>query len=56
MAKASKHLATANQVETALDLGDKNRAKIKKLQTFDFSSFVGKRYFDDDGILHYLIF
>ena len=30
--------------------------KMKKLRTLDFSYFVGKNYFDDDGSQHYLVF
>ena len=39
MAEASNNLPTKNQVETAFHLGDNNRDQIKKLQTFDLSSF-----------------
>ena len=42
--------------QTALDLRDKNREKIKKLQTFDLSYFIDKSYFDDDSSQNYLIF
>ena len=34
MKVAEKGLASENQVDIALDLGDKNRKKIEKLQTF----------------------
>ena len=49
MAEALKNLTTKSQVKTALDLGDKNMEKIKKLQTFDLSFFVGECYFSDDA-------
>ena len=42
MAKASKHLANNDLVETALDIGDQNREKATKLQTFDLSYFISK--------------
>ena len=35
--------------------GLKNREKIKKLQTFDLSYFLGKSHLDDDGSQIYLI-
>ena len=56
MAKISKVLASENQVETTLDLGDKNKDKMKNLQNFDLNFFVGKSYFDDDGLQSYSIF
>lgn len=34
------------QEENAIDLGNKIEKKKKKSQTFDFSSFIGKIYFD----------
>ena len=34
MAEASKNLVTKKQLENALDFGDKNRKRKKKLQTF----------------------
>ena len=49
MAEASKNLATTNQVKTVLDWGDKNREKLKRLQEFDLSYFIGKNYLDDNG-------
>ena len=39
---------TKIQVETALDLGNKNRGKMKKTSTFDLSYFIGKRYFNNN--------
>ena len=56
MAAALKNIATEKQVENAFDLGDKNREKIKNIQKFDLSYFMGKCYFDDDGSQNYLIF
>ena len=56
MAAALKNIATEKQVENAFDLGDKNREKIKNIQKFDLSYFMGKFYFDDDGSQNYLIF
>ena len=53
IAEVWKILPTKNQVETALDLGDQ---KIKKLQTFNISYFIGKYYFDGDGSQNDLIF
>ena len=47
---------TKKQLENALDLGDKNREKIKKLQTFDLTYFNGECYFNDDGSQNYLIY
>ena len=35
--KHQKNLATKKQVENALDLGDKHREKMKKIQMFDIS-------------------
>ena len=49
MAEVSKNLATTNQVKTVFDRGDKNREKLKRLQEFDLSYFIGKNYLDDDG-------
>ena len=47
MVEASKSLAIKNQVQTALDLRYKNR---KKLQEIGLSYFIGKNYFDADGL------
>ena len=55
MAKASKHLANNDLVETALDIGDQNREKATKLQTFDLSYFISKSYVDDDGSQNHLM-
>ena len=54
--KTMKNLTTKKQVETAVDLGDKNIEKTKKLQTFDLSSFIDKTYSDNYGSQNYLIF
>ena len=32
------------------------RKNKKKLQTFDFRDFNGRRYFDNDGSQNYLVF
>ena len=56
MIEALKNCATKNQAETALNLGDKNRGKIKKLQTFYLSCSICKNHFDDDGSKVYFIF
>ena len=54
--KTMKNLTTKKQVETAVDLGNKNIEKTKKLQTFDLSSFIDKTYSDNYGSQNYLIF
>ena len=56
MAEASKKLATKKQIENALDIENKSTVKMKQLQIFDLSYFIGKSYFDDDGSESYLIF
>ena len=33
-----------------------NEKELKKLKTFDFSYFIGKSYFDEDGSENYLVF
>ena len=53
--EAAKCLVSKSQVDNALDIAGKNREKIKKLQTFDFSYFIGRRYFGDDGSQHCLV-
>ena len=50
----SKGFASKNQVETRLDLGDQNRDEMKKLKTLNY--FIGKSYFDNDGLQNYSIF
>ena len=30
--------------------------ELKKLQTFDWSNFIGKNYFQEDGAQNYLVF
>ena len=54
MTEISKSFASKNQVETTLDLGDQNRDKMKKLKTLNY--FIGKSYFDNDGLQNYSIF
>ena len=49
IAEASKNLATTIQVKTLIEWGDKNSEKLKRLQEFDLSYFIGKNYLDDDG-------
>ena len=50
MPKAQKNLAIKNQVVTGVELGDRNREKIKNnFKHFDLSFFISKSYFDDDG-------
>ena len=56
MKVAKKSLARKVQVYNVVDIADKNREKIKKLQIFDLSYFNGRRYFDNDGSENYLIF
>ena len=52
MAEASKNLGTKKRVVNGLDLGEKNREKIKKIQMF----YLLVCYFDDDGSHNYLTF
>ena len=56
MAEASKIFVTKKQVKNALDLRNKNREKIKKLQTFDLRYFIGTSYFDEKESQNYLMF
>ena len=49
-------LASKSHIDAALDIADKNREKIKKLQTFDLRYFNGRRYFCNYGSQNYLIF
>ena len=49
-------LAREGHIDAALDIVDKNREKIKKLQTFDLRYFNGRRYFCNDGSQNYLTF
>ena len=56
MAEVSKKRATKKQVQNEFDLGNKNREKIKNLQTFDLIYFIGKSYLNDAGSQNYLIF
>ena len=39
----------ASSSNTVLDLANKNKLKIEKLQTFDSNYFLGKIYFGGDG-------
>ena len=41
MAEGPKDIATKDQVETALDVRDKNRNEIKNFKMFDLSCFFG---------------
>ena len=41
MTEASNNLKSKNQVENTLELGDKNKEKIKNFQTFDLSYSIG---------------
>ena len=54
MTEISKGFASKNQVETRLDLGDQHRDEMKKLKTLNY--FIGKSYFDNDGLQNYSIF
>ena len=56
MKEAAKVHAIKSEVKNTLDLGDKNRVKMKKLETFDASHFIGRNYFGDDGSKNHLIF
>ena len=46
MKESEKGLSSKPEVNSVLNLGNKNREKYKKLQTFDLSYFVGKIYFE----------
>ena len=46
----------AIKIEVKNTLGDKNRVKMKKLETFDASHFIGRNYFGDDGSKNHFIF
>lgn len=48
MIEASTNLSTKNQVETAHNLGDRNRKK-SKIQMFDISYFISECYFNNYG-------
>ena len=45
MKKSSKTTCKENQVDNALDIADKNREDMKRLQAFDLSYFNDRRYF-----------
>ena len=49
MKEAAKTLSSKTGASNALDLEDKNKKNIEKLQTFDSSYFLGKSYFGDDN-------
>ena len=44
MKQEVKSLASESQVDNAFHRADKNREKIKKLQTFNLRYFIGKSY------------
>ena len=56
MKETIKSLVNKSQVDAALDTPVKNRAKIKKLETSDFSYLVDKSYFDLNGCQNCLVF
>ena len=45
--------AVDSHKQEALDLGDKEGEKVRKLQTFGLSYFIGKSCFDDIGLQNY---
>ena len=49
MTEKPKNLATKRQVENGFDLRDKNIVKIKKIEMFDLSYYIGHIYLDNDG-------
>ena len=56
MKNAAERLASKCQADNALDTADKNREKVRKLQTFDLSYFNTKKDFDNNGSQNYLVF
>ena len=50
MKKTAKSLASKIQVDDVIDIADKNRERIEKLQTFYVSCLYGRRYFDNDRL------
>ena len=56
MKETEKSLARNTEVNNALDVGDKTREKIEKIQTFDLSYSLGKNYLKDDGTQNYFNF
>lgn len=56
MKEAAIILASKVQVETVLELADKNIKKRIKRQTFDLSYFVDKNFFGDNASQNYLVF
>lgn len=53
MTEKPKNLATKRQVENGFDLRDKNIVKIKKIEVFDLSYYIGHIYLDNDGSQNY---
>ena len=53
MTEKPKNLATKRQVENGFDLRDKNIVKIKKIEMFDLSYYIGHIYLDNDGSQNY---
>ena len=53
---AKIHAIKSEVKKNTLDLGDKDRVKMKKLETFDASHFIGRNYFGDDGSKNHFIF
>ena len=49
MKEATKTFSSKIEAGNVLDLEDKNKKKIGKLQTFDSSYFLGKSHFEDDN-------
>ena len=45
MKETTRSFARNTKVDNALDIASKNRGRIKKLQTFDWSYFYGRKYF-----------
>ena len=45
-----KNLATNNDLNTISELANKNKEKIEKLETTYLNLFLGKIFFDDDGL------
>ena len=56
MKEAVKSRGSKIQVNTILDLADKNTKKWGKLQTFDLSYFTGNNFFGDNGSQNCLVF
>ena len=56
MKEAAIILASKVQIETVLELADKNIKKRIKRQTFDLSYFVDKNFFGGNASQNYLVF